>query len=67
MKRSRYKSSGGSYLASHDPREILGIGKAAKIETIEVRWPSGHVDKIIDVPINKFVKIVEGKGLVKDS
>jgi hypothetical protein len=64
-KRSRLKTSGGSYLASHDPREILGLGSATKIDYIEVRWPSGTVDKLTNVGINRYVKIIEGQGVVR--
>src|SRR5438105_4070025 len=39
MKRSRLKTGGGSYLASHDPREILGLGSAKKTDYVEIRWP----------------------------
>ncbi len=60
VKRSRLKTGGGSYLASHDPREILGIGTAAKIDNVEIKWPSGRVDKITNPPINKYIKVVEG-------
>ncbi len=65
-KRSRLKNNGGSYLSSHDPREVLGIGKAAKIEELEIHWPapSKQVDKITNVPLNQYVRIVEGKGIV---
>jgi hypothetical protein len=65
VKRSRLKTSGGSYLSSHDPREILGIGKADKIESLEIKWPSGKVDKIANPPINQYIKIVEGEGQAK--
>ncbi|MEO6724635.1 MAG: CRTAC1 family protein [Blastocatellia bacterium] len=65
VKRSRLKTSGGSYLSSHDPREILGIGKADKIESLEIKWPSGKIDKIANPPINQYVKIVEGEGQAK--
>ncbi len=65
VKRSRLKTSGGSYLASHDPREILGLGKAAKIESVEIKWPSGKVDKLADLPINTYLKVVEGEGVVR--
>ncbi len=61
---SRLKAGGGSYLASHDPREILGLGKATKVDSLEIRWPSGKVDKLTNVPINQYVKVVEGEGLV---
>ena len=60
--RSRLKTSGGSFLASHDPREILGIGKAAKVDSITIKWPSGVVDKIANPQLNKYMKVVEGGG-----
>jgi enediyne biosynthesis protein E4 len=65
VKRSRLKTAGGSYLASHDPREILGLGSAAKVATVEIRWPSGVVDKLSNPPINTYLKVVEGQGIVK--
>jgi hypothetical protein len=63
VKRTRLKTSGGSYLASHDPREILGAGRAGKIESIEIRWPSGIVDRLSKLPVNTYLTIVEGKGI----
>jgi len=36
LKRSRMKVGGGSYLSSHDPRLVLGIGKRAKIDWLEI-------------------------------
>ncbi|QQS45610.1 MAG: CRTAC1 family protein [Acidobacteriota bacterium] len=62
VKRSRLKTSGGSYLASHDPREILGAGKAGKIESLEIRWPSGKVDKFTDLAVNRYMRITEGQS-----
>ncbi len=63
LKRSRLKTFGGSYLASHDPREVLGIGSASKVDYVEIRWPSGKVDKITNPPINRYLKVVEGSGV----
>ncbi len=65
-KYSRLKNNGGSYLSSHDPREVLGIGKADKIDTLEVHWPapSKRVDRLTEVPLNRYLHLVEGKGLV---
>jgi enediyne biosynthesis protein E4 len=63
MKWSRLKTSGGSYLASHDPREVLGIGRAAKFEGVEIRWPSGTIDRLSNVPLNTYLVVVEGKGI----
>ena len=68
IKRTRLKTSGGSYLSSHDPREVLGLGKAAKLDWVEIKWPapSGKVERFTDVPIDKYTAIVEGKGIVKN-
>lgn len=63
-KRSRLKTAGGSFLASHDPREILGLGVATKVDSLEIKWPSGKIDKLSGLPANKYLKIKEGEGLV---
>ena len=65
VKRNRLKTSGGSYLASHDPRELLGLGSASKIDSVEIRWPSGKVDKLANPPLNTYIKVVEGEGVAK--
>jgi hypothetical protein len=61
--RSRLKTAGGSYLSSHDPREVLGIGAAAKIDWVEIQWPgpSATVQRLTALPIDRYIKIVEGK------
>jgi hypothetical protein len=60
------KNSGGSYLSSHDPREILGVGDAAKIDELTIQWapPSKRVEKFTDLALNRYIRIVEGKGIV---
>ncbi|HTG16364.1 MAG TPA: CRTAC1 family protein [Blastocatellia bacterium] len=65
VSRSRLKTAGGSYLASHDPREVLGLGSASKVDSLEIRWPSGKVDKLSDPPLNTYIKVVEGESVLK--
>jgi hypothetical protein len=62
--RSRLKNNGGSYLSSHDPREILGIGPATRIDELEIHWPapSNHIEKLTNIAPNRYVRIIEGKG-----
>jgi hypothetical protein len=67
VKRSRLKTAGGSYLSSHDPREVLGLGSASKIDSVEIRWPSGKVDKLTNLPINTYLKVFEGEGIARTS
>lgn len=56
--------SGGSYLSQNDLRVHFGLGKAAKADLIEIRWNSGRVETIKDVPADKFYAVLEGEGLV---
>ncbi len=56
--------SGGSYLSQNDLRVHFGLGKATKADVIEIRWNSGKVETVRDVPADKFYAILEGEGLV---
>jgi hypothetical protein len=62
--RHRMKVGGGSFLSSHDPRLVLGIGSRAKMDWVEVKWPgpSGLVERFTNLPINKYITLVEGSG-----
>jgi hypothetical protein len=61
---SRLKSHGGSYLSSHDMREVLGLGAATKVDWVEIKWPqpSGRVERLTGLPIDRYLTIAEGKG-----
>ncbi len=67
VRRSRLRHGGGSYLSSHDPREVLGLGPATSIDWLEIKWPlpSGRTERINNLPIDRYVAIVEGKGVVR--
>lgn len=64
LKRSTMKTAGGSYLSSHDPRVILGLGQKTKIDLLEVTWPkpSKLVERFSDLPIDRYITLVEGQG-----
>ena len=57
--------SGGSYLSQNDLRLHFGLEKRTKIDLIEVRWPSGVIDRITNLSANKIFTIKEGKGVVE--
>jgi hypothetical protein len=64
LQRHQYKVGGGSYLSSHDPRMVLGLGHHTKIDWLEVTWPqpSGKIERFTDLPIDRYITIVEGEG-----
>ena len=65
IERTRFRTSGGSYLSSHDRREILGLGTSAAAEWIEIRWPSGTVDRLEDLEPGAYHTVREGAGAVR--
>jgi enediyne biosynthesis protein E4 len=64
LKRSRLKVGGGSYLSSHDPRLVLGIGQRRKVDWLEIKWPqpSAVIQRLTDLPINRYITIREGES-----
>jgi hypothetical protein len=57
--------SGSSYYSQNDLRLHFGLGKAERIERIDIRWPSGKGESVSDVEVNRFVRIREGQGAVE--
>jgi len=62
--RHHWKVGGGSYLSAHDPRIVLGLGQRTKIDWMEVKWPnpSGKTERFANLPIDRYITIVEGEG-----
>jgi tetratricopeptide (TPR) repeat protein len=54
------RSGGGSFLSASDKRLHLGMGLAERVESIEVRWPSGRIDEYVDLETNRAYRIREG-------
>lgn len=57
--------SGGGYFSQSDLRVHFGLGRVEKVAVLEIRWPSGQVDTIKDVPVNQVVYVKEGAGIVR--
>ena len=57
--------SGGGYFSQNDLRVHFGVGKATKVDLLEVRWPSGQVDTVKDVAVNQVVFVKEGEGITR--
>jgi hypothetical protein len=55
---------GMSYMSASDPRILFGLGKHTKIDSLEIAWPSGQIDRLKDLPLDKIIAIKEGVGIV---
>jgi hypothetical protein len=47
------------YLSQSDVRVHFGIGRASKVDLVEIRWPGGRVQQFRNVKANQFMKVVE--------
>ena len=55
---------GTGYMSASDPRIHFGLGKSRKIDSLEVTWPSGQVDRLSNVAIDQIIAVQEGRGIV---
>jgi hypothetical protein len=60
--RSKVRAGGTSYLSASDPRLLFGLGAATAVEQVEVRWPSGRVERFGAFAARQYVTLKEGDG-----
>jgi enediyne biosynthesis protein E4 len=58
-RQARAALSQSSYYSHDDLRLHFGLGDATRVEEIEVRWPSGRVDRVRDAEVRRVLRIVE--------
>lgn len=61
--RSYDQMKGGmSYCSAQDPRIYFGLGKHDHVDVLDIRWPSGYVQSLKDIPADTVVVVTEGVG-----
>jgi enediyne biosynthesis protein E4 len=55
--------SGSSYVSQNDLRVHFGLGSAKKIDQVQVRWPSGLLERFADLRVDAFHNLQEGSGV----
>jgi hypothetical protein len=54
---------GSSYLSASELVLTFGLAQHDKADSIELRWPSGQVDKLSNVAASQTIIVTEGKGV----
>jgi hypothetical protein len=55
--------AGGSYLSQNDPRLHFGLGTEASMSEVEIKWPSGRIEVLRNVPADFIYTVIEGEGI----
>lgn len=53
--------NGGSFLSRNDPRLHFGLGACSKIDRVTITWPSGAIQNLTGLPVNKYTTLLETK------
>jgi hypothetical protein len=61
-KQTQTVHSGSSYLSQSDLALTFGLGRDGVVKTMEIRWPSGRVDRKANLKANQFLNIREGQN-----
>lgn len=57
--------SGSSYYSQNDFRLHFGLGKATKVDSVEIAWPSGLKENFKNLSVNQLCVVKETKGIVE--
>jgi len=60
---SQMLRSGSSYMSASELVLTFGLARHDKADAIEVRWPSGTVDRLTNIGAGQTVTVTEGKGM----
>jgi enediyne biosynthesis protein E4 len=65
QKQVAQRFGGGSYQSAGDPRLHFGLGNSDRVESVEVRWPSGRVNHFTNLQGDRAYRLIEGDESAK--
>ncbi|WP_419860684.1 CRTAC1 family protein [Candidatus Palauibacter sp.] len=66
MRRIHRRAGTGGSFGSNPLRQEIGLGRATRIEAVEIRWPgSGTVDRLTGLALDRAYRIREGTGVAE--
>ena len=63
----REVQSGYGYQSQHDRRALFGLGGQQRVQRVEIAWPSGHVQIIVEPPTGRYLVVREGVEVAYES
>jgi hypothetical protein len=56
--------SGGSFFSQSDLRLHFGLGDARHVAVLEIRWPDGSMERVVDCDADQIISVKQGSGIV---
>ena len=56
----RFTLCGSSFIGQNSEKVFFGLDTISTVDSVIVRWPSGHVDKMSSLASNQTITIIEG-------
>ncbi len=60
----RYVRAGSAYAGQQSRRLYFGLDRTERVDELKIRWPNGTEEVFRDLEVNRFIHIIEGRGLV---
>ena len=61
-RRTAWLTAGDGYMASNERQLVFGLGAAERVETLDIRWPSGLRQEFADLAANQVLMLIEGSN-----
>jgi hypothetical protein len=58
------RKGGMSYQSAQDPRLHFGLGQRARVDELEILWPSGTATRLTGLKVDQIIAVKEGTGIV---
>lgn len=65
VKRIREVRAGGGFNSSTSIGPTLGLGSATRVDELTIRWPSGAIQTLRNIPSDRKIRVVENAGETK--
>jgi hypothetical protein len=59
----RSMDGGGSYISASDRRVHLGLGAVSQLDRVEIRWPSGTTEELLNLGVDRTIRLAERPGV----
>ncbi len=66
-RQTNWRIGGGSYASASDPRLHFGLGAAGAVDALEIRWPSGRVQRLGKLAVDRAYHVREGDARARDA